>query len=79
MLRIRPWDFGHLRGYIPEQPDLIDFLTFVFKKWRSLDLRINKLTKPLARRYHFSPKYIYTFPPGIVALLHVSKVLSATR
>ncbi|KAF7413924.1 hypothetical protein HZH68_002413 [Vespula germanica] len=35
------------RACIPEQPDLIDSLTFEFKKRSSLDLRINKLTKLL--------------------------------
>lgn len=35
------------RVCIPEQPDLIDSLTFEFKKRSSLDLRINKLTKLL--------------------------------
>ena len=43
----RPWDSAgkHLCGYIPEQPDLIDSLTPVFKKRSSLDLRINKPRK----------------------------------
>ncbi|XP_046837648.1 uncharacterized protein LOC124432652 [Vespa crabro] len=36
------------RACIPEQPDLIDSLTFEFKKRSSLDLRINKLTKLLS-------------------------------
>lgn len=43
----RPWDSAgkHLCGYIPEQPDLIDSLTPVFKKRSSLDPRINKPRK----------------------------------
>jgi len=40
----------HLRAYIPEQPDLIDSLTPVFKKWSSLDPGINKLRK--APKWH---------------------------
>lgn len=50
---------GHLRGYIPEQPDLIDFLTFMFKKWSSLDLGINKLTKPPLRNITLTKAYLY--------------------
>jgi len=43
----RPWDSAgkHLCGYIPEQPDLIDSLTSVFKKRSSLDPGINKPRK----------------------------------
>lgn len=61
---------GHLRGYIPEQPDLIDFLTFGLKKWSSLDLGINKLTKPLPRCSITGPTLIYT-SARITALLQL--------
>lgn len=65
-----PVRLGHLRGYIPEQPDLIDFSTFAFKKWSSLDLGINKLTKPLlsadiTSAYLYFCPLLHPLPPGI--------------